>query len=423
MQSLIKFFRTDVIWVALGQFIALVLGLVSLKIFTNLFSTEQYAYIALMMATSAWIWMGLYQPLNQTLFRLQPIARDKGWSEQFIGIVLGYEKKLVSFVLVLTSLLLLLSYWADKDGTFLLLIVLSGVMGVSYGCTHGVVSFFLAQRKRKPIMWIQSLDGLFRLAGGLAAYFWFSQTEYATASGMVLAGLLFFILVIKFCEIDFKSMTSQSIAKDQVSYSSQFGHYFKKIFLILVLNASIIHLDKWLLFWLMGQQGLGLYAVIYLLAMTFSSILYFFFETLGFPIVFNQQDKQRRRQQLKLLVLSYTVTLVTIVLVVSYFSEIILLLLTTEYIATQGTAFTLLLAACGILNLARLLMAEGQVQQQPDRYWSAYFVMLCIFSVWCLVFVTPETGSLVAAQGFVIAASVFASMTLWLNKKYFDGTE
>lgn len=198
LSRLFRFIRTDVIWVATGQVVSLLVGLLSLKIYTNLFSADQYAYIALMMAMAAWIWTGLYQPLNQTIFRFYPLAIEQGWQDYFIPLVLSYEKKLVSVLLFSLGGALLFAYQTEQNLSFHLLIILSVGMGITYGCVHGLVSFLMAQRKRKPITVLQSFDGLFRLLGGLLAYYYFSQTVYATATGMTIAGITFFVVMI-FC--------------------------------------------------------------------------------------------------------------------------------------------------------------------------------------------------------------------------------
>jgi O-antigen/teichoic acid export membrane protein len=418
VSRLFRFIRTDVIWVASGQLMALIVGLLSLKIFTNLFSAEQYAYIALMMALSAWIWTGVYQPLNQTIFRFYPLAMKHDWQDYFISLVLEYEKKIVSALVVLLGISLLIAYVVDKERSFLLLIILSVVMGISYGCVHGAVSFFLAQRKRKPVTVLQSFDGLFRLVGGLTAYYCFSQTEYATATGMALAGTVFFALVMHYVwrRVPFSKVTPHQLKTP--SHEQDFLSYFKKMFVVMFLNASIIHLDKWLLFILIGDDALGKYAIIYLLAMTVTTVVYFFFEMLGFPIIFNQASSERRKRYLIALLIGYFLSL-SLVTAISYnFGEMILLFFTTQYVATEYEVFTLLIMACGLLNFGRILMVQGQVDKEPHVYWPAYLVLLCFFVTWCLLFVGQDQGGgLMAAQGFVIGTVIFVGITALLNLK------
>lgn len=421
MQKLISFLRTDIIWVATGQFIALLVGLISLKIFTHFFTAEQYAYLALLTASSAWIWMGIYQPLNQTLFRFYPVAEKQGWQIQFAAIVFNYQRKLIALVLGLLALALLMANWFNQALDFQLLITLAVIMGISYGYVHGIISFYLSQRKRKPVTIIQSFDGLFRLAGGLIGYYYFSQSEYVTAVGMVTAGVVFLILILKYIDLSELRSDIATIRTIQDEYSDMFNQYFKKIFLIMLLNASVIHLDKWLLLLLIGYEGLGSYAVIYFLAMTFASVLYFFFEMLGFPIIFKQETRQQRRRSLLLLVTAYSVVLIGIVSIVFLAGRSILVFLTTEHIAAEYESFTLLIAACGLLNLGRLLMVEGQVAKQPSRYWPAYLILLVCFIIWCLLFVNPASGGLAAALGFLIATVMFVVVTVLLNRKSIDG--
>lgn len=414
LSRLVYFFRTDVIWVAIGQLVTLVVGLLSLKIYTNLFSTAQYAYIALMMAMAAWVWTGVYQPLNQTILRFFPLAESEGWKDSFLPYVFSIEKKLALIVLFISGTLLSYFYSVDKEPSFLLLVSLSACMGIVYGGVHGLISFFLAQRKRREVAFLQSTDSLLRLSGGVIAFYYFSNTEYATATGIVFGGVLYFLLAILIFRksLAFKSNTSQ--LKDLTNKLEGFNRYFKKMVLIMLLNASVINLDKWLLFYLIGGDGFGKYAAIYVLAIAMTSILYLFFEMLGFPLIFKQTVPAYRQKILDLLLLFYILSLTIIVLLVDNFGEILLLFLTTPNIATEKETFTLLVLACGFLNLGRLLMVQGLAQKEPGKYWSAYLILLITFVSWCLLFVRSGE-SYIAAKGFELGAVCFVITIIFVN--------
>ncbi|MGR9045083.1 MAG: hypothetical protein ACU83N_07295 [Gammaproteobacteria bacterium] len=281
-------------------------------------------------------------------------------------------------------------------------------------CTE-LFLFFLAQRKRIPVAVIQSTDGLFRLGGGLVAYYWLSRTEYVTASGIVVASFFFFVLVLIFfvkqLPIDHKHPLTIT-QKDKDSFHS----YFKKMFFLLILNASVIHLDKWLLFILIGGEGAGKYAVLHMLAMAMASTLYFFFEMLGFPLIFNSTSRGQRKPLLKLLLLAYALSLGGITFCIYKFAFPVLLFFSTEYVADEHEAFSVLVLACGLLHFGRLLMVEGQVENNPDKYWPSYMILLCFFVVWCLLKVQQD-DVLLAAQGFAWGTLAFVIVTNLLNFK------
>jgi O-antigen/teichoic acid export membrane protein len=416
LSSLLRFVRTDVLWVLAGQLIALIVGLISLKIFTNIFTAEQYAFIALMMALSGWIWMGLYQPLNQTIFRFHSLAVKQGWQANFFSYVWQYEKNLIKLVGISALLILFCGVLLGQSQSLLLLVLLSSLMGVSYGAIHGVISFYVAQRKRKPVTLIQSADGAFRLLGGLIAFYWFSQSEYATAVGMVIAGMVLFGIVLNSLGVvkQFKLTKNVGFIDDDIEYRQGFYNYFKKMFVVMILNASIIHLDKWLLFALLGPSTIGKYAVVYLLAMTITSMMYVFFEMVGFPLVINQQSLMAREKYQFLLTLVYAVCLLVVTIIIYVFGEELLLFLTTDYVASEHKTFTLLVIACGLLNLGRILMVQGQVDMQPHKYWPAYLVLLCFFIGWCFLF-AEYGGSLVVAEGYVYGTMIFVFLVVILN--------
>lgn len=415
MSRFLSFVRTDVVWVASGQAVALCVGLLNVKIFTNLFSAEQYAYIALMMALSGWIWSGLYQPLNQTIFRFYSVMMEKGSPDGFIRQVGRYQKKLALLTFSIILFFGLYGLLTDKPYFFFLLLMLSACIGVIYGCVHGVVSFFLAQRKRIPVAVIQSTDGLFRLGGGLIAFYWVSRTEYAAATGMVAAAFFFFVLVLIFFakQLPVKhNNRAKIVQKDKNTFHS----YFKKMFFLLLLNASVIHLDKWLLFALIGREGAGKYAVLHMLAMAMASTLYFFYEMLGFPLIFSSTSRRQRKPLLKLLLLAYALSLGGITFCIYKFAFPVLLFFSTDYVAVEHEAFTVLVLACGLLHFGRLLMVEGQIENNPDKYWPSYMILLCFFVAWCLLKVQQD-DVLLAAQGFAWGTLAFVIVTNLLNFK------
>jgi len=412
----IQFLRSDVIWVAIGQVTALFFGLLSLKVFTNLLSAEQYSYVALMMAFSAWIWTGIYQPLNQTILRFYPLAESEGWENSFVPYVFQFEKKLFVVVLALVALLLLFGVLAGKEPSFFLLVTLSACMGIFYGAEHGLLSFLLAQRKRKQVALMQSTDGLLRLCGAVSMFYLFSATEYGIATGVVLGGVLFVILAFILLKstllsnVDFKSKGGELQLKQ-----AGFLLYFKKMFIVMLLNASVMNLDKWLLFYIIGGDALGKYAAVYLLAIAMTSVIYFFFEMLGFPLIFKRDSSEYRFKVLVLLVSFYTLSIAVVVTLSYYFGGSFLVFMTTEDIAMEHETFTLLILACGLVNLGRLLMVRGLVDKEPNKYWPAYLVLMSIFVTWCLVLV-GSGGAYIASQGFVLAALAFVISVFFLNK-------
>ncbi len=415
ISKLLSFARTDILWVGIGQLVALVVGLLSLKIYTNLFTAEQYAFIALMMSLSAWIWLGLYQPLNQTIFRFYSSSQKQGERDNYFRYIVLAEKRLVMVIMLFALIAVFYGVIVDKAPSFFLLVSLSVLIGVAYGGIHGIVSFFMAQRKRKPVMLIQSTDGIVRLAGGLILYYFFSQTEYATASGIAIAGVLFLLMTVAVFrkELRFEGSNSEDI---DAHHKDDFFSYVKKMSVVTLLNASIIHLDKWLLLVLLGAEGIGIYAALYMLAVTAMTVMYAFFEMLGFPLILNQKDPTRRMLYQVALVVSYSLFLIVILAIINLWAEGILLFLTTDYIAAEKDTFIRLVAACGLLNLGRIAMVQGQVDKQPHKYWPAYAFLLCFFSLWCFLMVGEGDG-LLAAEGFMYGSSLFVVLTLLLNLK------
>lgn len=412
--SYLSFLRTDVVWVAAGQFCAATTGLISLKILTNLFNAEQYAYIALMMALASWIWMGIYQPLNQTLFRYYSIATKDDWLPQFCRQIIQYEKKIALSIVTCMALFLLAGYYKDYEYGFILLVLISGAFGIIYGCVHGLLYCFLAQRKRRPVTFIQATEGAVRLACGLLAFYLFSKDQYTIIVGFLCGGGIVLISILALFKDDIGFSTLNGIQLPLYDQRVAISKYFRQTLLLTALNASVIYLDKWFLFYLIGDESLGKYAVIFTLAFTVTSMLYAFFEMVGFPIIFKEQSVIIRKKLIKILLFAYFLANALLAVVVFLFGETILLFLSSQYVAMEHSFFWVLIVACGLLHFGRILMIEGQISVEPGKYWPAYLNLLVVFVGWCLLFVESGSGKDVA-NGFLFASIIFVLHITYLN--------
>jgi len=411
--QLLSFFRTDIVWVAIGQLSALVIGLITLKIFTSIFTAEEYSYIALLMALSGWIWMAIYQPLNQSIFRFYSIAEKENWLSQFKAMIIHFEIKLFRWIVfvMLITIGLGLVIGVSKDTIWLLF--LAGLFGLTFGCIHGMVSYFMGQRRRKPVTFIQGTEGLFRLTAALIAYYAFSQSVVSVATGIVCGGLLF--LGIVYSLFLRGRLVVASTVENNIENERNLLRYAKKMLLILVLNASVVHLDKWLLYFLLGGDALGKYAVMYFLAMTVTSVLYVFFEMVVFPLIFQDQNVESQNKKINVMLSAYVVSISFIILISYYFGEFILTLMTSPSFADEFDILWVLVLACGLLQFGRLLMVKGQIEIDPARYWPAYLALFLFFITWCGLFVSMG-GVNEASVGFAYATGLFSLIVLFINK-------
>jgi hypothetical protein len=261
------------------------------------------------------------------------------------------------------------------------------------------------------------MDGIFRLIGGVIAYYLISQTEYATSLGIVVAGVLFFFVTksVMNKHFDINQRTDFQSAQENTTRKIEFASYLRSSFVIFLLHATVVHLDKWLLDSLIDRGSVGVYAILYFLAMTVMSIASFFFETLAFPILFSEKNKSKLESYLKVLFWSYLLTVSLLVSVVYLWGDWFLLLLTNPQIASHSDVFTLLVLGCALLNFGKLQMVEGLIDKEPNRYWPSYVVLLTVFVIWCLLLVTPETGLKTASQGLIIGTLIFLATIKFLN--------
>lgn len=416
MEKIFRFILSDFAWVALGQGIAMVFGLLSLKVYTNLFSEAEYASIALMMALAGWISTALYQPLNQTIFRFRSLSKTSGWEAALYHYVKHYHQQLTSILVVAILVLLVLGHLVDVSQSLLIVVLLGSLLGMSYGVVHGLVSTFMADRNRKAVAFIQGVDGPIRLAGGLLIYFIFVSSVEAASFGIVLAGCVFLVFLVWRYSALFNDVLRAKKNAEQAEHRSELSRYQKKMSVVMFLNASVTNMDKWLLLLLLGVKGLGIYAALYFLAMAITSVMYVFFEMLGFPLIINQTSTDLRRRYQRYLMMAFVFSLLLVLGFAGLFGHQILSFLTTDSIASYNDTFVYLLAACGLINLGRITMVEGQVEKQPHKYWPAYAALLVFFSTWCLALVSGDDVAF-AAVGLAIGSLLFVVIVSLLNRQ------
>jgi O-antigen/teichoic acid export membrane protein len=410
---LLRFFLSDVIWVIAGQLVALFVGLASLKIYTSIFSAEQYAYLALFMATSGWIWLGLYQALNQAVFRFGSTAKSPAQKQIFLEIWQQQHRLLSIICLIMSGLVCAIST-GMRQWDYFFLILAATVLGMVSGQIHGYVSYYLSLRLRRPVTWIQSMDGISRLMGGLACYAMFEKTALSVAIGIAI-GAAFLLWIIKKSTSIPRYPSKILVINVSDSRVIEFKRYMYKMFFLMVLNACIINLDKWLILPLIGSTSLGIYAIIQTLAITTTTVMYSVFEMLFFPLIFKAQNVRLRRQQMRMMIISFTTVLLVVGTVCWLWGHWILLWLANEQTSAYSELFTLLVAGSGIFQMARLMMAEAQFANMPHRHWPSYLVFVLIFVAWSLLMLEP--GSLLqVGQGFTIAAIGFWISTIFINK-------
>lgn len=414
-KRLIRFFLSDVSWVIAGQLAALCVGLISLKIYTHIFNSEQYAYFALFMATSGWIWLGLYQPLNQAVFRFGSTEQLSNQQQAFFSIWQRVTQRLTVVCLLISSLFCTVSAAIGQWRYFFLILAATG-LGMVSGQLHAYVSYYLSQRMRRPVAWIQSLDGTCRLAGGLAGFALFTNEALATMMGVTLGAFLLLIAVKKLAKLPFKRKPD-FVADSPTGLPIDFKHYTYKMFVLMLLNACALHLDKWLLLPLIGTQNLGIYAIVQTLAITATTVMYGVFEMLFFPLIFGAQAALIRRRYMRAMTTTFGIALVLVVTGCGLWGHMPLLWLTNPEAASHADLLTLLVAGSGIFQMARLLMAEAQLANMPHRYWPAYLIFTVTFSLWSL-WVLQEGRLLQAGQGFLLSALLFLLSTAIISQKF-----
>jgi O-antigen/teichoic acid export membrane protein len=255
----------EFIWIALGQCIAILGGVVGLRVLTEALRPEDYGELALGMTLASLQHQLIMGPIAGACARYFAPARESGQLVPYLRAVkqlLAGATFLVLGVLLLSLLGLLAFDWER----WLPLVLVASLFGLltGYGLTlDGIQN---AARQRIVVAWHQSLLQWLRFTCALAAVRWLGSSGsialsgYVSASIAVLASQLFYfkgkILPRGASKVIDSSSYSPDFLKQSLTYAWPFATW--GVFTWIQLAS-----DRWALQALEDTRSVGFYAVIY----------------------------------------------------------------------------------------------------------------------------------------------------------------
>lgn len=409
----------ELFWVAAGQGVTLLLGIVTLKILTSLLGPESYGQFALGLSIAGGLNLFFYGPLSQAVSRYFHICSESGHPAA-LDRVLAQALKRVSWGVVLGGALIaaLLEILSLAQWIVLVLVALG------YGIFSGVLSVYLAQintrRQRRRYSMLQSADAALRLMAATALIMCWAHSAVLALAGFLLGSLLVCGLARKnsgeegHSEALPPASSVQSLGQDFTRYAASFS-------LFAVPGIFAVYGDRWLIQQAMTDADVGIYVALAQIAAAPANLLLSIFSQTLNPILFQRAGAasspasvRASRFLLYRALVFFVFSLFVVVVVSAIFGATLVQWMTSAAFAQHGSLLWNLVLSAAVFQIGQALAAEAFVYNRP-------FLMFFPKTAHALVFLglafllVGERGLEGVALAAVFAAFVYLILVVVMN--------
>ncbi|MBP9712358.1 MAG: oligosaccharide flippase family protein [Sterolibacterium sp.] len=420
--------RGEVIWVAAGQGVSLLLGMLTLKLLTFQLGPEAYGQFALGLSIAGGLGLLIYGPLAQAVTRYFHRCHENGHAAEFDGLVGRLLQMLAGSIVIVTLLLGWLAHgwmpeWVDRWGWLIF-------SALAYGLVSGTLSVYLAgintRRERRAYALLQSLDALLRLVGAMLLVVWLSvRAEFALA-GFLAGSLLSLLLAWHFHRQRVHAESppfSWKVLGAPGSWASGFGGYAVSFALFAIPSFATGYGDRWVIQQNLSAADVGVYVALAQIANAPANLMLAIFSQVLNPILFQQADRSSDSTAISssrhLLYRSLLALAAMLVLVVGFcfaFDDRIVGLLTRNDFVPYAYLLWQLVLAAAIFQLSQALSSEVFVYNRPFLLFFPKMTHAVLFVGLAMAWVTGW-GLQAVVLASIIAATVYLGLVIWTNAR------
>lgn len=412
--------RAELLWVALGQALTLLLSISALKLLTSLLGPEDYGRFALGLTLAGTLNLFVYGPLGHALTRYFHICSGRG--------TLGEMNRLLAYLLRWSAFIILFVGIAATVLTAMGAGIAWGALvaaALAYGVTSGVLSVYLAEmntrRERRGYALLQTADALLRLAAAAALTLSAGATGAAAMAGF-LVGSLASLLIARF------ALKKTSDSRDVRglfgvgALGREFGGYAFSITLFAIPGILSSFGDRWIILQTLSAAHVGIYVALSQIANAPANLLLAVFSQTMNPVIFQRAgdassaDAMRASRRLLYRALLLLVALLILAIGVSFvFGEIIVRIVTSPDFAPYARLLWVLVLSSAIFQIAQALASEAFLLNKPFLLFLPKLLHAAIFLGLSLWLVQDWKLDGVAIAG-VAAATVYLLLILATNR-------
>lgn len=424
--------RHELIWVATGQVLTLVVGFLSIKILTHLMDSAMYGQLMLGVSLAALVSLFIYGPLGQAATRFYSVYRERGDLATYVCAFRNIHSRLLWLLIAPTCSAAVVFSFFVAGGIWPWLVATAVLYSAVAGLNHGFLSMFSAMRRRVVVAVHQSGESAARLIGAVIAMSvagispGVALIGYASGSLLILVSLYTVARMTGGLERDrtpCPSLETAASAARANSVYTEIWQYVLPFFVWAAIGYAFMHGDRWVLQSVSGPEAVGTYMAIYQIGSALPNAMISVISQYIEPLVFERFETSRTSRNktdgtslIGKSVLYTGLILIAMVAIASGWSMAIVGFVTTAEIAQHSRLLAWIVAGTGLIGLGQILTIYGLAMRRPSAYISsktvAAIALLC-----AACYGATQRGAEGVAMALVAAGVLYLGSVLYVNAR------
>lgn len=364
----------ELIWVIIGQVVALIGGVIGVRLLTGYLGPAAYGELALGVTIAGFLGQILFGPLGQSLGRFFAAFKEQARLKAVFGslkIILSWSCTAI-ILLGICSALVIGSKWSGKWGWLILTSVMFGTISGTAGLFQAMQN---AARQRKIVAFHQGVEPWMKPLAAIFVVVFLGKYGFAALAGFCITSLvlltsqsIFMWRLVKGEWKEVKKVTERETIKKIINYSYPFSLWG-------IIGWFQLSSDRWVLQAFLGEYNVGIYTALFqignLPVMMSMSVL----SQLMMPIIYEKIGNVDDYNRVKTAMLYIKVQVGLFVLVVLFAISIafflhrhIFQLLTANAFWGISDLLPLICLGVGLRSLGQLFCSVGYAFNKPHIY-------------------------------------------------------
>jgi len=412
----------ELIWVIIGQVVALSGGIVSVRLLTGHLGPETYGELALGITIAGFLGQILFGPLGQSLGRFFATSKEHARLKAVFGslkIILLWSCPVV-ILLGICSAFVVGIKWPEKWGWLILTSVIFGTISGMAGLLQAMQN---AARQRNIVAFHQGVEPWIKLFAAIFVVGFLGKYGFAALVGFCITSLMMLtsqsIFMWRLVKGEWKKVTKvteRETLKTIINYSYPFSLWG-------IVGWFQLSSDRWVLQAFLGEYDVGIYTALFqignLPVMMSMSVL----SQLMMPIIYEKIGNVDDYNKVKTAILYIKVTIGLFVLVVLFAISIafflhrpIFQLLTANAFWGISDLLPLICLGVGLRSLGQLFCSVGYAFNKPHIYIKP-IIVCAIITVVLNIYLGKSLGIYGICLSLVVSGLCYAGWIGFVSYK------
>ncbi|MCF8074937.1 MAG: hypothetical protein K9K63_12250 [Desulfotignum sp.] len=419
-------FRSEILWILLGQGGVLLGGMIGIKLLTQLVTPAEFGRFALANTLVLLIGTNVFGPVGQGVMRFWSITGERRERAVF-SILSGKIIRKLSLSIFWVGAGSAAVIFFFKDWGWSMLIFISIATGILSGWAGVRLSIFMAARERKRVALINTCAAFAKpLAGVLMVYLFVADAV------LILAGYVISLCVVVIvCENQFKRLVgneAQNCLKNKTTCNQQLkkelSAFIWPFYIWGIFGWMHQSCDRWAIQSFHGTEVVGAFFVISQLAIYPLVAGSGFLSTFFIPIAYQKagglisgSDFRSAARIISVMTGFYFIGAVSLILLYGFFHEQMVLLISNDQFTMYSTYLPWLTGAWALYYLGQMFAGFGLLANKPGLYIKPIitsgilvtmlsFLLSSKYGVPGVVWAIGATGGVYALWSFIVSFSL-----------------